>query len=157
MFLLIVRIFEYPFFSFPSSDILQPYLPITIINPETNVKYRWDALIDTGADSCLFNKTICELTDHEFNGAKVKTFVCQGISSEPIITFVHTFQIELRHPENSVKEPVWQSEIIEIECGDYDKLPILLGTTDFLKHFKITLDYPNNKTIIEIKHEREDA
>ncbi|OHE61273.1 MAG: hypothetical protein A2Z47_11285 [Thermodesulfovibrio sp. RBG_19FT_COMBO_42_12] len=55
---------NYPFSITRPGDIARPYLPITIINPETNRHLRVFALIDTGADECAFPASFAPLLGH---------------------------------------------------------------------------------------------
>jgi hypothetical protein len=43
---------NYPFSVIRPGDIPRPFLPVTIVNPETHKEIRVYALIDTGADEC---------------------------------------------------------------------------------------------------------
>jgi len=43
---------NYPFSVIRPGDLARPYLPVTIINPDTNKGIEVYALIDTGADEC---------------------------------------------------------------------------------------------------------
>jgi len=43
---------DYPFSATQPGDTARPYLPVTIINPETNKRIKVFALLDTGADEC---------------------------------------------------------------------------------------------------------
>lgn len=139
------RDFTYPFFTFPNSNIGQPVLPLRITNPHcsTNNTIKWHALVDTGADSCLFTKEICLMTNHNFDGKDVLVQKCQGIGDRSIKTFSHTFILELMDPANN--ESVWSSGQIPVECSQSSSshFPLLLGTKDFLEKFKIVIDYPN--------------
>ena len=45
---------DYPFSVIRPGDIARPYLPIIIINPDTEKQINVYALIDTGADECAF-------------------------------------------------------------------------------------------------------
>jgi predicted aspartyl protease len=44
---------NYPFSIIRPGDLARPYLPITIINPGTEIQIKVYALVDTGADSML--------------------------------------------------------------------------------------------------------
>jgi hypothetical protein len=43
---------NYSFSVIRPGDLARPYLPVTIINPDTNKGIKVYALIDTGADEC---------------------------------------------------------------------------------------------------------
>jgi len=55
---------NYPFSIIRLGDIARPYLPVTIINPDSNKQIKVYALIDTGADECAFPASFAPLLGH---------------------------------------------------------------------------------------------
>jgi hypothetical protein len=45
---------NYPFTVIRPGNTARPYLPVTIINPESNKLMNVFAMLDTGADECAF-------------------------------------------------------------------------------------------------------
>ncbi|MEX2590293.1 MAG: hypothetical protein WD334_08805, partial [Chitinophagales bacterium] len=50
-----------------------------------------------------------------------------------------TFNIELISPDG--ENTVWNSQPQLISCVDHDSAPPLLGTVQFLRHFRIRFNY----------------
>lgn len=119
-----------------------PYLPVRLINPIDNISIVWQLLVDTGADCCLFSATLADLTGHNLAGDGVQADVTSGIEGKELKAYKHTFVLELLHPGDPQKV-VWRSKAGLFECLGHDDFPPLLGVVDFLRHFKVTLDYPN--------------
>jgi len=124
----------------------RPILPLNLINPFDNFGFKWYGLVDSGADSCLFNKGICDVTKHNLKADGVKSVISTGISGKDIPTWQHTFVIQLLHPKTNIS--IWESPQSLINCVDHNEIPLLLGVTDFLKYFNITLDYSKEETIL---------
>lgn len=130
----------------------QPYLPLRIVNPDKKLSINCGCLIDTGADKCVFPENVCTILGHNLNGDGVKSSFNSGISGITITTWQHTFLLELIHPTS--RDIVWQSERLLIDCTEHNDLPVILGTEDFLKHFRITIDYPEK--MITVTFDTED-
>jgi hypothetical protein len=139
--------FSYGFWARPG-EIERPYLPIKIINPHTGKEFNWMSQIDTGADSCLISKTICEILNHNLKGDGVKSNITFGITGEDTLVWKHTYILQLLHPD-SIDKVVWSSKEILIDCIDGDSFPVLLGSDNFLCNFIITLDYQKKLLIVE--------
>ena len=138
---------SYPFFE-PPDRPARPHLPLRLFNPITQQDFRWDCLIDTGADTCLFPKALAQLTGHNLKGQGVRSDITCGIEGHPVPTWKHSFILELLHPALPDRA-VWRSSAVQIDCLDHDDCPPLLGVEDFLCHFKITLDYICGLTTVE--------
>ena len=143
------HISKYPFFA-PPSRPAGPYLPIKIKNPLTNKEIEWYCLIDTGADTCLFNGEIAEMLGHDLKGEGVKSSVSTGVDAVPIRTYMHTFILSLMHPtiQNKV---VWKGKKRLFECIDNNKCPLLLGIDDFLRYFRLSIDFKQQMTSLQWK------
>lgn len=124
---------------------LHPYIPIRISNLPSGRGAKVYALVDTGADECLFGADIAEQLGHDLKGDGVKSSVNIGIEQREISVYKHTFNLELLSPDE--KTVVWASGKIEIDCSESNP-PILLGARDFLRYFKWVVDYPGEKLII---------
>ena len=55
---------DYPFTRTRPGDTPRPYLPVTLINPETNRRLNVMALIDTGADECALPAAFAPILGH---------------------------------------------------------------------------------------------
>jgi hypothetical protein len=139
--------FSYPFFE-PPGGFPRPYLPIRLTNPQNGKVFTWDCMIDTGADTCLFSRSLAEALGHNLTGKGVKHSLSCGVEGSPLLTWKHTFILELLHPRQP-HQVVWRGRRQKIECVHHDHFPPLLGVQDFLQYFKVTLDYHKGVTTLE--------
>ena len=133
----------YPFYQ--QGAFVHP--PVIISNPETGLYLPTMGLVDTGADSCVISRSLCERLGHHFDGKLVKINTMSGVGGETLAC-QHTFEIDLFNEPMS--ESIWQSEPVQIDCiADlHDDVPVLLGVRGFLEHFSITVDYLKRQTVL---------
>lgn len=62
-----------------------------------------------------------------------------GIEQTSLIVYKHTFEVNLLSPD--MRHAVWTAAM-EVDCVESNP-PLLLGVEDFLRHFKLTIDYPS--------------
>lgn len=124
-----MNLLNIPFTRFGSQDVPRPWLPVTIINPDTNQKVKVYGLIDTGADECAFPANFAVLLGHNLQGGYPKE-----ISTENGITlaYSHTVKIEVAN---------FVTQDILIDFMPNLHIP-LLGVKSFLSNFLLTIDYP---------------
>ena len=81
---------NYPFSVLRPGDIPQPYLPVTVLNPDTDKQINLYALIDTGADECAFPASFAPLLGHNLQAGHLKKISTgNGIT----IAYGHTARI----------------------------------------------------------------
>ena len=130
---------NYPFSITRPGDIARPYLPITIINPETNRHLRVFALIDTGADECAFPASFAPLLGHNLQaGQQRKISTGNGIT----IAYSHTTRLEIEG---------FTTEKALIDFMPNLNIP-LLGVRSFLSNFVLIVDYPNKTFSLNLPH-----
>jgi hypothetical protein len=83
--------------------ISRPLIPVIIFGPKSNIKVL--ALIDSGADKCLFNAQIGREIGLEVEKGKPETFM--GIEGGRLVAYIHKIKLQVVGIEN----------IIEIEAG----------------------------------------
>ena len=116
---------------------IRPVIPIQLIRGEKKVRYL--AIIDSGADLCIFHAEIGELLDLTVEAGKLLQF--SGISNQQLTAYFHDIKIEVGG--------------YEFDCyagfsKDLGNLPYgLLGQLGFFNLFDILFDY--NKERIELK------
>jgi hypothetical protein len=120
---------------------LQAFVPLVVVNPQTMQQESFHCLIDTGADSCVFCKWVCDETGHNFLGAGVKEENIGAIGGGKVPTAFHTFGIHLLSPDLS--STVWQCDPQLIRCVDTTEHQNVVGVRDFLRNFRIDIDYPS--------------
>ena len=121
-------------------------MPVRIVNPASGTSFDWLCLVDTGADSSLFPASIPVLLGHRLRGRGVRTTYSTGVGGTTAV-WLHTFRLGLLHPRHG-EAVVWRSPRVRIGCVESDGVPALLGTSDFLHHFRITLDYPAQRLTV---------
>ena len=115
----------------------RPVIPIQLIRGEKRVRYL--AIIDSGADLCIFHAEIGELIDITVESGKLLQF--SGISNQQLTAYFHDIKIEVGG--------------YEFDCyagfsRDLENLPYgLLGQLGFFNLFDILFDY--NKKRLELK------
>jgi predicted aspartyl protease len=121
---------DYPFSIIRPGDLARPYLPITIINPDTDKQIKVFALIDTGADECAFPASFASILGHNLQvGQQRKISTGNGIT----VAYSHTTRIKI---EGFITQDVL------IDFMPNLNIP-LLGVKSFLNNFILTVDYPN--------------
>lgn len=121
---------NYPFSVIRPGDVGRPYLPVTIINPDTNKQISVYALIDTGADECAFPASFAPIPGHNLqSGQPRKISTGNGVT----IAYSHTTRI-------IIEDFSTQDVLIDFMLNLY--MP-LLGVRSFLSNFILTVDYPN--------------
>ncbi len=144
--------YSYPLVKYTFSDgssddfAFHTLIPVKITNPATGKNVRITGLVDTGADSCLFPADVVEITGHDLKGDGVKSNVNVGIEQTNVPVYKHTFILELLSPK--YMETVWSSGEIEVDCSESNP-PVLLGAIDFLRYFKLTVDYVDERLYLE--------
>ena len=144
--------YSYPLIRYSFDDgtqekfAIHPCIPVRISNPRSGISRRLYALVDTGADKCLFPADITVDLGHALKGNGVKDSLNIGIEQKEVSVYLHTFKIELLAPDKTTT--VWTSPEMEIDCSEANP-PVLLGAMDFLRNFRWTIDYPNELMIIE--------
>lgn len=119
-----------PFITIRSGDKPRPYLPITIVNPESNKEMNVYALIDTGADECAFPASFAPPLGHNLQaGSQKKINTGNGIT----IAFSHAICIKAFN---------FSTENVSIDFMPNLHIP-LLGVKSFLNNFTLKIDYPN--------------
>jgi len=120
---------NYPFSMVRPGDMARPYLPITIINPDTEIQIKVYALIDTGADECAFPASFAPLLGHNLQAGQHKRI---STGNGLTIAYSHTNRIVIEGFST-------QDVLIDFMPNLY--VP-LLGVRSFLSNFVLNVDYP---------------
>jgi hypothetical protein len=141
---------RYPFYQFQYPDgRLTPawriYLPLRITNQAAKKSILLYGLADTGADASLFPASLAIQLGHNLKGTGVKSSMTCGIEQNDVTTYRHTFKLELLTPDT--QRVVRAFNRVEIDCAETNP-PILLGASDFLSRFDISIHYRTQETIL---------
>lgn len=124
---------KFPYVKIPTSDprrkwISRPIIPVTLFGSEQSVNI--DALIDSGADKCLFHNEIGREIGLEVEKGMKETF--SGIAGKEISAFIHKIQLQIKGIEKT----------IEISAGFTDAPGVfaILGQEGFFDNFRIKFE-----------------
>jgi len=119
---------------------IRPVIPIQLIRGGKRVRYL--AIIDSGADLCIFHAEIGELLGITVESGKLLQF--SGISSQQLAAYFHDIKIEVGG--------------YEFDCyvgfsRDLENLPYgLLGQLGFFNLFDILFDYGRERIELKLKN-----
>ena len=123
---------------FPSrTSVVRPVVPIALIHGSNRV--RVFALIDSGADYCIFHAEIGEQIGLEIESGKSLSF--SGISSAGQTAYFHNIELEVGGHEFDCYAG-FSRDIQDLPYG-------ILGQVGFFDIFKVSFDY--NKEKIELQ------
>jgi len=114
----------------------RPVIPVTLINGDRKVTNL--AIIDSGADLCIFHAEIGEQIGIDIESGKVQTF--SGITREQLTAYFHNIKIGIGGHEYDCYAG-FSRDLANMPYG-------LLGQVGFFNLFNIVFDY--NKERIEL-------
>ena len=116
---------------------LRPVIRIEVIHK--NNKLETFALIDSGADFCLFQGSIGKYIGLDVASGEKKSLL--GIKQEPVLIYFHNILLRISGQEI----PCYTGFSFDLE-----KLPYgILGQNGFFNQYKVILDY--KKEIVELE------
>jgi hypothetical protein len=117
----------------------RPAIPITLINGSNRIRYL--ALIDSGADLCIFHAEIGEQIGIDIESGKKLEF--NGITGEKMLAFFHHVEVEV----GGYRLPCYAGF-----CKELTKMPYgILGHQGFFDTFQVTFDYDKEKIELRLK------
>lgn len=118
----------------------RPVIPIWLINGGKRIGYH--AIIDSGADLCIFHAEIGELVGIKVESGKMLNYY--GISSQRLTAYFHDIKIEVG------------GYVFDCCAGfsrDISNLPYgLLGQFGFFNLFDVHFDYQKGKIELKLKN-----
>jgi len=121
------------------------YLPIRLSNPDTTLSVIVYGLVDTGADAALLPASIATQLGHSLKGQGVRENITTGIENRSMTVFRHTFDVELLTATGGAVARSFKK--ISIDCAESDP-PVLLGVSDFARHFIWNIDYSSRDLLL---------
>lgn len=134
---------KYPVIPKPSSafprrfSASRPVIPIQLINGKARIQHH--ALIDSGADFCVFPAAIGEYIGLTIDSGKIQEL--GGIANSKLVAYFHNIKIEVGG--------------YEFDCYagfSRDMEHSLLGQTGFFSLFNVFLDYNKGKIELKLKN-----
>ena len=132
---------NYPFSPIGQDPTPRPMLWIRVINPKLNLSVRVLALVDTGADDCLFPAQVATELGHDLESVEPKVIVT---ANGPTNAYPHTSKLEILEIKADGKPGSQVLYTIPDTLIDFTQgcECFLLGTKTFLNRFVLTIDYP---------------
>lgn len=121
--------------AFPQDFVFQPTLDIVLINPKKRKRIVCHALVDSGADFCLFHGLIGEAIGLDVRTGKVQHF--RGTTSDSAKAYVHQVVLEVSGVGGKV--PVGFSYDLEVPFRGF------LGERGFFELFKVSFNFPQKR------------
>jgi clan AA aspartic protease len=120
---------DFPFSVIRPGDPARPYLPVTVINPDTQRQVKVYALIDTGADECALPASFAPILGHNLQaGYRKRISTGNGITT----AYSHTTRIVIEG---------FSTQDVLVDFMPNLNIP-LLGVKSFLSNFILNIDYP---------------
>jgi hypothetical protein len=111
------------------------WLPIRVINPETNEQVSTFGLIDTGADDCVVPGFIAEAIGHNI---ALGSSIIHNTAGGSAISYKHQIRIDICDLQDQCLYTINPCPV-DVMNG----CPcVLLGVNKFLSHFELHIDYP---------------
>jgi len=128
---------NFPYLKIPTNDpkrkwIVRPIIQVILIGPQKSVIV--DALIDSGADKCLFNSELAKELGLILENGEAEYF--GGIEGGKIKCFVHKIQLQILGLDKK----------IEVSASFIENLKVsaILGQEEFFDGFKIKFEKDHN-------------
>ena len=128
---------RFPYFKTPASDprrkwLSRPLIPITLFGPKGSIYI--DALIDSGADMCLFHSDIGRDIGLEIEKGEREVF--SGIEGGNVIVYVFPIYLQI----------VGMNEKVEVKAGFTETLGVsaILGQEGVFDNFRIKFERDRN-------------
>lgn len=112
--------------------VLQPTLDVVLVNPKTRRQIICHALVDSGADFCIFHGLFGEAIGLDVRAGKTQPF--RGVTSGKAKAYVHQVILEVSGVGGKV--PVGFSYDLETPFRG------LLGQRGFFELFKVSFNFP---------------
>ena len=120
---------NFPFSIIRPGDLARPFLPLTVINPDTQKQVKVYALLDTGAEECTFPASFAVLLGHNLQAGHLKRISTgNGVTT----AYSHTTRIIIEG---------FSTQDVLVDFMPNLNVP-LLGVRSFLSNFILTVDYP---------------
>jgi hypothetical protein len=123
-----------------SNGVVRPIIPITIRNPRTKEEVRHQALVDSGADICIFSSDLAELIGIDVAAGR-KQMVSGVVAGEARPYYLHDVELEVGGSPK-LATIAFMPELSNIGHG-------LLGQAGFFDRFKF-VKFEHAKSTIEL-------
>ncbi len=151
--------FTFPFTALASWTPVRPLLAVIIRNPANGLESLNWAIIDTGADRCIFPEHVAKALYHTTRHKDVQCDTANTVGGD-VPVYKHTFDLSVSAlkktktgvsvgPEIVIHKPQMLVDVVparfidakgeEVQTNFHN---VLLGVDDFLADYLITINYP---------------
>lgn len=128
------RVAVVPCPAFPEGKVtLRPIVPLIL--EHAGVKIEYGALVDSGADFCIFHSLVGEVLGLDVTRGKEANF--GGVGGRGMVAYFHTIRLHIG------------SYAGDFYCGFTRDIPPdgygILGQVGFFDHFRVLFDHPNEE------------
>jgi hypothetical protein len=121
-----------------NSVIYRPIIPVVFVSDTSDFTFGCNALLDSGADVCLFDLEFCGLLGIDPNSCEKS--IIAGVGGGLIDAYFH--EVRLHIGETEIKTRVGFTDGVTAGYG-------LLGQRGFFEHFDIEFNY--KKKFVELR------
>jgi predicted aspartyl protease len=128
---------KFPYFKTPRADprkkwVARPIIPVVLSGPKKNIPIY--ALIDSGADKCLFNAEVGTEIGIDLERGEKEYF--SGIEAGRVVTYLHKIHLQISGID----------KMIEVEAGftAAQGVVAILGQEGFFDNFRIKFEKDHN-------------
>jgi len=128
---------KFSYFKIPGNDptrkwISRPIIPVMLVGPKKSIMV--DALIDSGADKCLFHSDIGREIGLDIEKGREELF--SGIEGGKVKSFIHKIQLRIIGIEKEIE--------ISVGFTDVSGVFAILGQEGFFDAYKIKFEKDHN-------------
>jgi len=123
-------------------SVSRPVIPIQLINGKDKVGHL--AIIDSGADFCVFHASMGEVIGIAIESGKKQDFCGVSVQSQQLTAYFHAIQIGV----GGYEFDCWVGFSKDIEGLPYG----FLGQHGFFSLFNVTFDYSKERIELKLKN-----
>ncbi len=130
--------YDYKYFGYTPElrEIIRPVIPVTL--KYNNISIEYEALIDSGADGCVFSKDMADLIGIDLKRAKKMFF--QGATGAPQLAFEYPMEVSIAGKSVFI-DVLFSSNMRHAKYG-------ILGQNGFFENFDVKLSYFKKEIVI---------
>lgn len=148
-----MSVIDYPFFNIDGKP--KPALPVQLINPANGFEFSTWALIDTGADATVIPAYIANQLYHDITHKDVITDRFWGMGGTSMV-YYHTFRLNIfkSNSDGIVSNEKAIKARKRLYAVEKTLRTMVLGESDFLNRYIITIDYPKKILSLRKPHKK---
>jgi len=125
-----------------NKEIKSPSIPVTLSGK--GGKYRFIALLDSGADISVVPQVVAELLGLDLTGSKEEARGIGGVV--PAVQSNVTLEIGKAHENYTLNIPI---KVLLVSTSNEEEIPILLGRAGFFDKFVVTFNQREERILLK--------